>query len=180
MAVRRANPPCRFHEPTGGRGAWTSRREADPRSPSPSWQPCPGDREGLFERRPYLALFRERILCVALCQGGALHYVDGRNGVNDLDVWTFYEREGDHRFPPRRRGVAQYYGSGLTDWSERVDMMGRCINKAISPDPVASLHEYLRRPPTGTAWFLAKKAAVLIEPASRLGEVVWPAPLQIV
>ena len=138
------------------------------------------DREGLFERRPYLALFRERILCVALCQGGALHYVEGRNGVNDLDVWTFYEREGDHRFPPRRRGVGQYCGSGLTNWSGRVDMMGRCINKAISPDPVASLQDYLRRPPTGTAWFLAKKAAVLIEPASRLGEVVWPAPVHTV
>ena len=48
------------------------------------------DREGLFARCPHLAFYRERLLCVALCQGGALHYVDGCNGVKDLDVWSFY------------------------------------------------------------------------------------------
>lgn len=132
------------------------------------------DREGLFARCTHLTAFRDRILCVALCQGGALHYVDGRNGVNDLDVWTFYERIGDFRYPPRRRGTADYEAPGLTDWSERVDLMGRDIERVPDPDPVASLLHYLRSPSTRTACLLSQKAVVLIEPAGRLGEVVWP------
>ncbi len=29
-------------------------------------------------------------LCVALCQGAALHFYDKKNGVKDFDVWFFY------------------------------------------------------------------------------------------
>ena len=32
--------------------------------------------EGLFNRNPRLAVYRDRLLLVALCQGGAQHYVD--------------------------------------------------------------------------------------------------------
>src|SRR5262249_6757058 len=36
---------------------------------------------------PYaLAEFPSKILCVALCQGAALHYVNKTNGVKDIDV----------------------------------------------------------------------------------------------
>ena len=31
------------------------------------------DREGLFSRKPHLAVYRDRILMTALCQGAALH-----------------------------------------------------------------------------------------------------------
>ena len=33
--------------------------------------------------------FVQTILCVALCQGAALHYVDNTSGVKDIDVYTF-------------------------------------------------------------------------------------------
>src|SRR5690349_8794869 len=42
-------------------------------------------------------------LAVALAQGAALHYLDGRNGVKDLDVWTFYVGIPGKRFPADRR-----------------------------------------------------------------------------
>ena len=29
-----------------------------------------------------------------LCQGAALHYVNGRNGVKDFDVWSIYAHYG--------------------------------------------------------------------------------------
>jgi hypothetical protein len=32
----------------------------------------------------------ERRVAVVLAQGGAQHFLDGTNGVKDLDVWTFY------------------------------------------------------------------------------------------
>ena len=132
------------------------------------------DREGLFARRPHLAFYRERLLCVALCQGGALHYVDGRTGVKDFDVWSFYASGDGPEYPARRRGGARYPASGLTDWTERVDLLGRSIRRVAALDPVDSVLSYLRRPPTNSARFLARKAVVVIEPAGRVGEVIWP------
>src|SRR4051794_34728533 len=48
------------------------------------------DRERMFESSPHWARYRDRLLAVALCQGAALHYLDGRTGVKDFDVWTFF------------------------------------------------------------------------------------------
>lgn len=42
------------------------------------------DLSDLFERRPETGrLYRDRLLCIALCQGAALHYIDGKNGIKD-------------------------------------------------------------------------------------------------
>jgi hypothetical protein len=49
------------------------------------------DERELFERRPEGAgRCKGRLLCRALCQGAALHCLNGRNGVKDFDVWSFY------------------------------------------------------------------------------------------
>ena len=47
--------------------------------------------------------YQARRLAVALAQGAALHYLDGRTGVKDLDVWTFYAAVPGKRFPADRR-----------------------------------------------------------------------------
>jgi hypothetical protein len=45
----------------------------------------------LLKRNPQgSGRYAGRILCRALCQGAALHYVNERNGVKDFDVWSFY------------------------------------------------------------------------------------------
>ncbi len=49
-----------------------------------------------------------RLICRALCQGAAQHYLDGRSGVKDFDVWSFYAARGDGPFPYRWRGTADY------------------------------------------------------------------------
>lgn len=131
------------------------------------------DRESLFSRRPARATLRDRIICVALCQGGALHWADRKNGVKDLDVFTFYSRGEMPDYSPRRRTEGVYDKSGLTGWSERVDMMGRSIDQAPGEDGVVSLLRYLGLKPTGTAWHLAQKAVVLIEPRPRIGNLIW-------
>jgi hypothetical protein len=59
------------------------------------------DRAEFFARRRPLAPPVSALLCVALCQGAALHFIDGRNGIKDFDVWTFYRRRGARQFPPR-------------------------------------------------------------------------------
>jgi hypothetical protein len=49
------------------------------------------DRAGLFARsRRTGQMYADRLFAVALCQGAALHRVNGTNGVKDFDVWSFY------------------------------------------------------------------------------------------
>jgi hypothetical protein len=41
----------------------------------------------LFEHHPHGAgRYASLLLCRALCQGAALHYLDGTNGIKDFDV----------------------------------------------------------------------------------------------
>src|SRR3984893_8121576 len=49
-----------------------------------------------------------RLLGRALCQGAALHYVNGKNGVKDFDVWSFYAQYDDWPFPARWRGTRDF------------------------------------------------------------------------
>lgn len=44
------------------------------------------DQEDFFARKPRYRVLRQESVCVALCQGAALHFVDGENGVKDFDV----------------------------------------------------------------------------------------------
>lgn len=141
------------------------------------------DLEGLFERRAETRrLYRERLFAVALCQGGALHYLDGKTGIKDLDVWSFFRSNPERAFPYRRRGISDFGDSkfGQSDDApafvgRRVDLMGRSISDTDHTDPVEVLRRYLRVGATKSARCLAEKAVILITPAHLIGTVVWPA-----
>lgn len=125
--------------------------------------------------------FLQHVLCVVLCQGAALHYVDRRNGVKDFDVYTFFAKGNGRDFPVRRVGKADF---GISRFGRhprepefegrRVDLLGRSILHERGEEPSLSLQRYLRGTPTRTAWYLAQKAAVMLEPAPLCGTVVWP------
>ncbi|MBE5451262.1 hypothetical protein [Mycobacteroides abscessus] len=139
------------------------------------------DREGLFNRKPHLAVYRDRILLTALCQGAALHYLNGTNGVKDLDVYTFYADQPGVGHPYRRRGVEDFGESELGRHPDdhgylgrRVDLLGRTLKVAPSSEPVAAVRSYLREARTATAKELAKKAVVVVDPGPRFGQIVWP------
>jgi hypothetical protein len=140
------------------------------------------DRADLFARKPEIGrLYANRLFAVALCQGAALHYVDGTNGVKDFDVWSFYTEHPRRPFPYRRHATADFghpkFGTtrGTRDYiGRRVDLLGRSIRGAQPSDPVGSLREYLRAGKTASAQHLALKAVILIEPDHLLGTVVWP------
>ena len=119
---------------------------------------------------------------IALCQGAALHYVRGDNGVKDFDVWSFYAAGGDQRFPARWRGTRDFGPSKFGRYSDdppqfvgrRVDLLGRSLSVALGADPADALQHHLSARRTDSAKALAAKAVVLIDPPNRLGEVVWP------
>ena len=146
------------------------------------------DQGHFFERRPE---YRDRLLCTALCQGAGLHYVhvsSGHpqpNGVKDFDVWTFFARIPGLRFPDKRHTHADFGPSRFGRWDSelkrfshftgrRVDLFMRDLAVPVDADPVAALRSYLCVPRTTSAKHLAAKAVVMIVPAERLGEVVWP------
>lgn len=107
------------------------------------------------------------MLLVALCQGAALHYLDGLNGFKDLDVWTFYARHPEGAFPPRWRVMAYF---GRRRWAvtrddtgflgRHVDLIGRSLDVAPGTDPVRAVRSYLRAGRTASARALAAKAVV--------------------
>jgi len=138
---------------------------------------------GLFARHPQGAgRYAGRLLCRALCQGAALHYLDGRNGVKDFDVWSFYAKRDDGPFPYRWRGTADYGPSKfgrhpddpLSFTGRRVDLLGRSLDTPLDVEPTAALCDYLSAARTRSAKELAAKAVVLISPEPAAGQVAWP------
>lgn len=140
------------------------------------------DRDDLFKRKPGLArLYQHRVLCVALCQGAALHYVDGKNGIKDFDVWTFYRVHSVRPFPPRRNvprdlGDAKFGKSpDCPGFIGRcVDCLGRSIPCRKGQEPFEAVREWLRSSRNISARKLAQKAVVILEPVPKRGEVIWP------
>jgi hypothetical protein len=149
------------------------------------------DRTKFFRKRPE---YGDRVLCVALCQGAGLHYVDVArrheppNGVKDFDVWTFFSAVPGERFPADRRNVHVDLGPsrfGRYDnepprfahyTGRRVDLLMRALSVGDGVDPADALRSYLRRGATTSAVMLARKGVVLIDPDDRRGEIVWPEP----
>jgi hypothetical protein len=138
---------------------------------------------GLFARHPHGAgRYAGRLLCRALCQGAALHYLDGRNGVKDFDIWSFYAALPDGPFPYRWRGTADFGpskfgrlpGDPPSYTGRRIDFLGRSLPAPADADPAAVLRSYLSAACTASAKALAAKAAILIIPGHSVGERVWP------
>ena len=141
--------------------------------------------KGLFLRRPQGAgRYSGRLLGRALCQGAALHYLNGSNGVKDFDVWSLYAAIDGHPFPYRwlicRDFGPSKFGRHPEDpphyEGRRVDFLGRSLPVPPGTDPAVALRRYLTSRRTGTAKALATKAVVLISPQNRVGEIVWPTP----
>jgi hypothetical protein len=136
----------------------------------------------LFRRNPDgSGRYAGRLLGRALCQGAALHYVNGRNGVKDFDVWSFYAQYDDWPFPARWRGTRDFGPSKLGRYprdaprysGRRVDLLGRSLRVEPGADLTEAIRRYLTVRRTRSAKQLAAKAVVLIDPESRLGEIAW-------
>jgi len=113
-----------------------------------------------------------------LCQGAACHYLDGRTGVKDFDVWLFFAEIPGQRFPYRWHSRYDFGPSrfgrtpGFWGLGRRVDVLGRSLEISPGEDPARALSGYLvsqKKSPR----HLREKAAVLLHPPERLGEIVW-------
>jgi hypothetical protein len=141
------------------------------------------DRDARFTRRPRWGVYRDRLICVALCQSAALHYVNGKNGVKDFDVWTFFAEHAEGPFPYRWLTAADFgpshFGRRVSEPGQctfsgrRVDFNARSLAEPTDADPIAALMRYLGTGRTESARKLAEKAVVIIEPLPLRGLVAW-------
>jgi hypothetical protein len=147
------------------------------------------ERERLYPRATIWRAHRNRLLCVCLGQGTALHLID-RSGLNDFDVLTFFARSpslaprrvsssfraGRHRdFGPSRFGKRtdkEGHARFPSYEGRNVDLFAYAIPAKRTADPAAAVQAWLRTAPTDSAKLLAEKAVVMVEP-ERL-EIIWP------
>lgn len=140
------------------------------------------DQAAFFAAHPdWAALYADRLLALALCQGAALHYVSGEAGINDFDVYAFYAEHPARRWYAKRHAFYDFgdpkFGQSADKPSyvgRRVDILGRGIPAQPDDDPVAAVRAYLQTGRTETARLLAQKAVVLLELEAQLGQVLWP------
>ncbi len=148
------------------------------------------DQEGLFERYPHLAIYRKRLKLIALCQGGALHFLDCKrglkqtNGVKDLDVYSFYAEHPTIPWPYRRHGVKDFGESEFGYHPIRragfvgrhVDLMGRAMAIRLHAEPIEviqAVRRWLATSSNPTPRHLRKKAVVGLYPAPFRREIIW-------
>ncbi|HEX8073388.1 MAG TPA: hypothetical protein VF545_00260, partial [Thermoleophilaceae bacterium] len=143
------------------------------------------DLDRLHATNPNWQLYRDRLLCVCLCQGGALHFLDGRNGVKDLDLYVFFAAVDERPYPDPalfRAGRHRDFGpshfgrrapeSRFAHFSGRnVDLFADSLPVPPGRDPEPALREWLTGRRTRQR-LLARKAMVMLEPDR--GRVVWP------
>jgi len=141
------------------------------------------DQATFFRHYPDIAaIYRDRLLCVALCQGAALHYVDRTNGIKDFDVWSFYLEAATRPFPRRRPGVSRDFGDPRFGRSpdapefrgRRVDIFVKSFEASDGMPFDAAVRQYLRSGRTPSARFLAQKAVIVLYPTEWRGRVLWP------
>ena len=140
-------------------------------------------REDFFSRHPEFAiLYRKRLLCAALADDAALHYLNGMTGVSEFSVWSFYAEHAEAPFPFQvvdhadfghsKFGRAPDAPEGYT--GRRVSLNGRSIEATPEHDPLEALQRYLRAGASPSARELGHKAVVLIAPEPLLGAQAWP------
>lgn len=157
------------------------------------------DHEDFYERSPN---YRGRLVGVVLAQGGGTHYLDRKNGVKDLDVWSFFALPpGESRFPEDRRKRHVDFGASelgrqrydlskarspqqLAQWTRwrdehegrRVDLMMRGLHCPPDTDPAEAIRDWLDRgvrKPLSSPGYLRRAGVILVDPAHRRGDVVW-------
>jgi hypothetical protein len=137
---------------------------------------------GLFARHPHGAgRYVGRLVCRALCQGAALHYLDARNSVRTSTSGPSTPRatmahsvpvEGNSGLRPSKFG--RYPDDPPSFTGRRADLLGRSLDVPLDAEPATVLRDYFSAARTRSAKELAAKAVVLINPEQLAGKVVWP------
>jgi len=135
------------------------------------------DLNTFIKKDPKYAELKNKIIAICLCQGAGLHYQDGKTGIRDFDVYTFFSDDCKVRYPVRRCSVADFGSDkfGKTQphpyktnrlhpefVGRHVDLLARHINN--TGDFKTSITNYLEHKETDTAMYLSQKGVVCLYP----------------
>jgi hypothetical protein len=84
------------------------------------------ERERLYRESPIWRAHKNRVLCICLTQGTALHVING-SGLNDFDVLTFFARSPslDRRSVDSAFRAGRHRDFGRSRFGQRTDKEGR-------------------------------------------------------
>jgi hypothetical protein len=139
------------------------------------------DFSDLCQRQKYSRRYADRLRLICLCQGAARHYVHGDRGVQDFDLWGFFEEAPGHPFPYRRRSRRDFGPSkfgrnpdhGDAFRGRRVDVIGRSIRISKNKTPIEEVQRYLREARTKSASLLAERPVIVVWPNKYCGRLIW-------
>lgn len=139
------------------------------------------DFTALCQRTEHSRPYADKLRLLCLCQGAARHHVYGDRGVQDFDVWGFFESIPNHPFPYRRRGIHDYgeskFGRNPDDGDNfkgrRVDVIGRSIDTKVGEPPVISVQRYLQEKRTTSARLLSERPVIALWPNACFGQIIW-------
>jgi hypothetical protein len=135
----------------------------------------------LWRRQKYSRRYAGRLRLICLCQGAARHYVHHDHGVQDFDLWGFFQEVRGHPFPYRRRGEHDFgpskFGRNPDNGDEfegrRVDVIGRSIRIPKNKTPIEAVQDYLGEARTKSASLLAERPVIVVWPVKKLGRIIW-------
>jgi hypothetical protein len=142
-------------------------------------------KQELAQRHGILELDESQISNICLCQGSAEHYLNYESrkscGVNDFDVWAFFEPQKFFRFGNKKAATADFgpskFGRSPLDpksfTGRRVDVFWRAIPKGYDPNPGSDIQEYFLESEFATACELKKKSVIAVWPRMEAGDVLW-------
>jgi hypothetical protein len=132
-----------------------------------------------FSHAPVAALYRNRLLLLAFCQGGARHYLDGKNGLKDIDVWAFFSAGPSKPFPYRVVWNADFgpshHGRHPSDrgcLGRRVDLIGRSIPWREGEPEDQAVKAWLRRGGK-SASLIADDPVIGLAPSHYFEQMIW-------
>jgi hypothetical protein len=139
------------------------------------------DRARFFAAHPEWARdYADRYVGCALCQGAACHYVEGKVGVQDFDVYSFYSSNPHRPWYAKRHTRIDFgdprFGQSIDrpDFvGRRVDLFGRGISRLPGESAPVCIRRWFAAGVTDSARRLAEKAVVLLDPSEYRGEIVW-------
>lgn len=134
------------------------------------------EEQEFFVRNPHLEpIYRDRLFCVALCQGAALQYLGRGYGVNDFDIHFFYLQ---NPAKPRLSRAIKHVTTDVGAFKNvEVDFIRTLVPVSAMKGTISmveGLQKFLSLQPSANAKHLAAKAVVGLLPKEVFGSQIWP------
>ena len=123
-------------------------------------------------------VYENKLIAICLCQGAAQHFVDGKTGIKDIDVWFFFKEDKNVKIPDIKNMRYSVHKKFTNIGDKSIDFLKKAIkqdiiNKSESVKPEDILKSYLQNGNTSTSKYLASKSVVGLFPPEILGKIIW-------